>query len=222
MSNDMAQTNLQEPAKVDWDNYNSGSKYQAPPPALGPDGKAITYYGVAAEVKEDQPDKGFLQFILDPIKIVRSGSHDGYAIRFTRASVRPFTKKNKETGEEEAVKGNPNKLANFLRAVGLQVKPQTNADYRASVKAAAGRTFPFTVDWEAYNKDTGERVRGYLSFPEDPERPGQRKSILKAGDVITERDNKGNITGTRQVTSEVLFANARLRYFQDATPKVQR
>lgn len=219
---DTAQMNLREPEQVDWDNYNSGSKFAPPPPALDANGKPIVYYGVVGEAKEDEPDRGFLSFLLDPIKIVRSGNGaDGYSIRFTRASVRPFTKKD-ASGEEVPVKGNPNKLANFLRAVGLQVKPQTNSDYRAAVKAASGRTFPFTIDWEAYNKDTGERVKGYLSFPEDPERPGQRKAILKAGDVVTERDNKGVITGTRTVQSEVLFANARLRYFQDATPKVGR
>lgn len=211
----IAQQNLKEPEQVDWNNYNSGSTYQPPPPALGADGKAITYYGVA-EVQAADPDDGYLNFLLEPIKIVKSGSADGQLIRFTRASTKPFQKNG------TPIKGNPNKLANFLRSCGLQAKPQTNSEYVASVKATAGKTFPFTIDWEAYNKDTGERVKGFLNFPEDPDRPGQRKSILKAGDVVTERDSKGNITGTKTVQSEVLFANARLRYFQDATPKVSR
>lgn len=218
MANDMAQQGLREPEQTDWDNYPSGgSTYQAPPPALGPDGKAITYYGVAGDVKEDKPDEDFLQFIIDPIKIVRSGAADGYPIRFTRASVKPFTKLNATTGEREPIKGNPTKLANFLRACGLQAKPQTNSEYRASVSAVKGRTFPFTIDWEAYNKDTGEKVKGYRNFPDDPQRPGQKKSILKAGDVVTITDNKGNIIETKTIQSEVLFANARLSYFQDAT-----
>lgn len=219
--NDMAQVGLKEPERVDWEHYSSVSTYQPPPPALGPDGKPITYYGVAEDVKVDErDDKGYLQVLIDPIKIVRSGPADGRIIRFTRASTRPFTRKNRDTGEEEPVKGNPNKLANFLRACGLSAKPQTNSEYLASVQATKGKTFPFTLDWSAYNKETGERVDGYLSFPEDPERPGQRKTILKAGDLVIERDAKGNVTGTRTVQSEVLFANARLRYFQDATPKV--
>jgi len=212
-TDNVAQTNLKEPERVDWDNY--GKTYQAPPPALGVDGNPIVYYGVVESPTTTDADEGYLNVLLDPIKLTRAGSYDGYTIRFTRASVKPFQKNG------EPIKGNPNKLANFLRACGLQVKPQTNADYTAAVNAAKGKAFGFTIDWEAYNKDTGERVKGFTNFPEDPDRPGQRKSILKRGDVIVERDSKGNITGTRTVDSEVLFANARLRYFKDATPKVR-
>jgi hypothetical protein len=115
------------------------------------------------------------------------------------------------------VPGNPNKLANFLRACGTQAKPQTNDQYRASIKAVLGKRFGFTVDWQAYNKDTGEKIKGFLSFPEDPERPGERKAILKQGDQYTLRDYKGNLLEVKTVQSEVLFANAVLRFFQDPT-----
>lgn len=223
MTNDISQTNLREPNQTDWDNYNSGSKYIAPPPALGADGRPITYYGIAEKAEEkanqyavDSEGNAYLNFQLDPVKIVRSGGHDGYVLRFTEASVKPFEKGG------APIKGNPNKLANFLRAAGLQARPQTNNEYRASVRAAIGKPFGFTIDWVAKNKETGEEVKGYSNFPDDPERPGMKKSILKAGDVVTERDAKGNVTGTRTITSEVLFANARLRFFQDAAPKVAR
>lgn len=211
-----AQMGLREPDRTDWDNYSTGSSYQPPPPALGPDGVAITYYGVAEGLEETKPDNELLNFLIDPIKIVRSGGQDGKTLRFTRASVKPFEKNG------APIKGNPSKLGNYLRACGIQAKPQTNSEWRAAVAASKGKVFPFTIDWEAYNSATGESVKGYLNFPEDPERPGQRKSILKAGDVVTERDRKGNVTGTRVVESEVLFANARLRYFVDAAPKVTR
>jgi hypothetical protein len=46
---------------------------------------------------------------------------------------------------------------------------------------------------------------------------GVRKAILKAGDVINTIDNKGQITGTTTVKPEVLFANPRVKYFQDST-----
>jgi hypothetical protein len=217
---DISQTSLVEAPQVDWENYGKTSSYVAPPPALGQDGKAITYYGIG-EAKEDKPTKeGFLQFLIDPIKIVRSGTADGYVLRFTRASVKPFSKRD-ANGEMVPIKGNPNALANFLRACGLSAKPQVNADYRAAVQACKGKAFPFTIDWEAYNKDTGESVKGYRSFPDDPFRPGSKKSILKAGDVITEYDAKGNQTGVRVVQSEVLFANARLKFFQDPTKGVK-
>ncbi len=221
MANDMAQQNLKEPETADWDNWNAGSKYAPPPPAVGPDGAAIIYYGVVGEAKQTDPDEGYLNILLDPIKIVRSGSFDGQTLRFTRASVKPFTKAGAD-GNRTPIKGNPNKLGNYLRACGLQAKPQTNSEYLASVKATMNKPFPFTLDWEAYNKDTGERIRGFVNFPDDPERPGQKKSILRAGDTYTERDSKGNVTGTKTVTSEVLFANARLRYFKDAAPRTGR
>lgn len=219
-TNDLSQMNLKEPAQVDWE-APTGSSYQAPPPAAGPDGKAIVYYGVAAEIKETDPDDGYLNVLLDPIKVVRNGTYDGYQIRFTRCSTKPFMKKDAE-GVLQPMKGNPNRLANFLRSTGVAGKPQQNSEYRSSIKAVTGRPFPFTIDWEAYNKDTGERLKGYQNFPDDPERPGQKKSILKKGDIAILRDNKGNQTGTMVVESEVLFANARLRYFQDAAPKAGR
>ena len=208
---DMSQTSLREPDRTDWDNYNVGGSYQAPPPALGPDGQPIVYYGVAEVIKEIEPDNELLNYQLDPIKLVRSGQQDGKTLRFTRASLKPFEKNG------QSMKGNPTKLGNYLRACGVQAKPQTNSEWRAAIEATKGRPFGFTVDWEAYNTATQERVKGFLSFPEDPERPGQRKSILKRGDVVTLRDAKGNVTGTHEVQSDVLFANARVRYFVDAT-----
>jgi hypothetical protein len=218
-TNDIAQQNLREPEQVDWDNAFSGSKYQAPPPALGPDGKPITYFGTLKEVKQADPDQGYLQFQMD-LNLVRSGSHDGTRLR-TWVSTRPFMKRNRETGELEPIKGNPNSLAKFLRAAGLQAKPQTNAEYAASVKAVNGKAIGFTIDWEARNKDTGEIIRGYKSFPVDPA-TGVAKSILKKGDTYNEVDSQGNIVGVKVVESEILFANPRIKYFQDATPKVGR
>jgi hypothetical protein len=208
---DIAQVNLKEPAQVDWDSLG-GSKWAPPPPAVGLDGKALVYYGVTTPV-EDKPDEDNLNFLLDPIKIVKSGSADGYQIRFVRASTKVLT----DFKTKEPKKGNPNKLAQYLRAAGIQQKPQTNADYRACVKATTNKPFAFTIDWEAYNKDTQESVKGYLNFPLDPERPGQRKAILKAGDIINLTDPKTGLpTGeTYTVKSDVLFANARLRYFRD-------
>jgi hypothetical protein len=212
MTNDMAQVNLREPEVTDWDNYNSGgSSYVAPPPALDQNGRPIVYFGIGDAAETTPTKDGFLNVLIDPIKMVRSGQYDGYTLRFTRASVKPFQKNN------QPIKGNPNALANFLRATGLAVKPQTNDDYRLAVKATKNRPFGFTIDWEAYNKDTGENVKGYLAFPLDPERPGQRKSILKQGDEYYEVDRQGNVLGTKKVQSEVLFANARLKFFQDPT-----
>lgn len=219
--NNIAGTNLKEPDQIDWSNYNPGGKYQAPPPALDASGKSIVYYGQAPQFKmgsdgkllgEEETDEGYLQVIIDPVKIVKSGSADNYEVRFARANTKQFvTKAGKVI--------NANGLGNFLRAAGVTAKPQKNNEYRSAVVMTSGKVFPFTVDWFAKDKETGERVQGYSNFPVDPERPGQRKSILKAGDTYTVSDKQGNITETKTVKAEVLFANAQLRYFVDPNRK---
>jgi len=71
---------------------------------------------------------------------------------------------------------------------------------------------PLTLDWTARNKDTGESIRGYQNFPDDPDHPGQKKAILHAGDTYRDRDG-----ATQTVKADVLFANAVVRYFIDPT-----
>lgn len=218
---DLAQQNLKQPEQTDWNTaYSNASKYQAPPPSIGADGKPIVYYGTIKEFAPADPDQGYLNFTADFI-LTRSGPFDGTRIR-TWASTRPFQKRNKDTGELEAVKGNPNSLGKLLKAAGLQVTPQTNDEYVLATRQINGKVFGFTTDWKAKNKDTGEVIVGYNSFPDDPERPGMKKSILRAGDVYNETDSKGNVIGQKVVQSEILFANPQLKYFQDATPKVSR
>jgi len=211
---DMAQTGLQEPQQIDWDNYNTGSSYVPPVPALDSNNKPLVYHGKVVTANEIDPDRGFLQYLFDPITITSPNGVNGQEVRFTRVSTRPFMKKD-GNGDLQPIKGNPNQLANFLRACGGGARPQTNEEYRASVKAALSRSFDFTIDWEAYNKDTGETIRGFLAFPLDGERPGQRKSILRNGDIYNVVDKQGNIIESATVQSDVLFANARLKYFRD-------
>lgn len=215
---DLAGLNLKEPEQIDWDNYNPGSKYVAPPPAKGADGKYLTYFGqIPQTVGETDTlgvtkDEGYRTFLIDPIKIVKSGTADGYQLRFSRVSTKPFAGK-------DGKPINANGVGNFLRAASILAKPQKNSEYEAAVKATRGRVVPLTVEWFARNKDTGEQVRGYDNFPEDPDRPGQKKSILKAGDVVLVRDKAGVVIGQQVIKSEVMFANAQLRYFQDPNKK---
>ena len=209
---DIGQQNLREPERVDWDTAFSGSKYTPPPPAIGPDGKPIVYQAKVIDVKPSEGkglDVGYLNYEIN-VKLVGNGV-DGTPIR-TWASTRTFTKKQPD-GTFVNVKGNPNALAKFLRSAGLQAKPTSNSEYQMALKQVVGKTIGVTLDWEAKNKESGEVVKGYELFPEDAERPGQRKTILKRGDILTDE---------RVVNSEVLFANARIKYFQDATPKVAR
>lgn len=214
---DNTQLNLREPEQVNWENYNtSGSNYQAPPDVLDEGGRTITFYGVVEGAEEranqyavDAEGNGYLNFLLDPVRIT-SDLGSGYVIRFTEASVKPFEKAGKP------IAGNPNKLANFLRAAGTQAKPQTNDQYRASVKQVIDqkRKFGFTLDWVARGRETGEKISGYTNFPLDPA-TGKRKAILKKGDIYTVSNRAGEIIETKTVEAEVLFANATLKYFQD-------
>lgn len=202
-----------EPDKMDWDNYNPGSRYTPPPQCgvVGEDGKfhPTTFFGqlpqtITAEVNQTT---NLRQYLIDPIKLVRSGSSDGYEIRFTRAGVNKF--KNKK-GEPI----NASMVGNLLRSVGVTAKPQRTAEYDAAMNLIRGKVAAFTLDWTARNKETGETVEGYANFPDDPERPGQKKAILKAGDTYRTKDGT-----TDTVKSEVLFANARIRYFVDPNRK---
>jgi hypothetical protein len=226
MSSDLAQLNLAEPGKTDWDNYGK-SGWQAPPPAKGPDGKYIIYSGVAKGVslEEAYPEKGqnetgeeqsFLTVRLDDLTIADPGKYQGYEIKFAQAGRRPYTKL--IDGKRVPKKGLPSRLGDYLRAAGSVAKPQTNAEYLAAAKQAAGRKFSFTLEWEARNKDTGEVIKGYDAFPDDP--LGGKKAILKEGDFYNELGPDGKVIGQKKVQSQVIFANAKLRFFVDAAPKV--
>jgi hypothetical protein len=215
---DLAQQNLREPEKVDWDTAFSGSKYTPPPPAIGVDGKPIVYQAKVSKIEQSEGkglDAGYLNYQID----LNLTNPAGVQLR-TWASTRTFQKRGPD-GEFVNVKGNPNALAKFLQASGLQAKPTTNSEYQMAVKRVNGNPLNVTIDWHASNRETGEVVSGYENFPEDPENPGQRKAILKRGDVYTVRDRQGNITDTKTVESEVLFANARIKYFQGSAPKVR-
>ena len=194
---DMSGTKLNEPSQVDWDKVG-GSAYIPPPPAQDASGKNIVYLGqLPTEIVLETDDDNFRQYVIDPIKLVKNGAGvDGYTIKFTRVGLKPW-------------KNGNNGTALLLKGAGVNARPQSTAEYDSAMKTVKGRIVPFTIDWEARNKETGETVRGYQSFPEDPIRPGQRKTILKQGD--TYRDTNGV---EQIVKSEVLFANARVRFFE--------
>jgi hypothetical protein len=204
---------LREPDRMDWDNYNPGSRYSAPPQAgtFNEQGKFIptTYFGQLPTniIPEVQASTGLRQYLIDPVKLVRSGANDGYEIRFTRAGVKKWMDKNGKPI-------NASMVGNLLKSVGVTAKPQATKEYDAAMKLAAGKVAAFTIDWEARNKDTGEKVEGYVNFPDDPARPGQKKSVLKEGDVYRTKEGV-----EAKVTSPVLFANARIRFFVDPNRK---
>lgn len=194
---------LKEPTQTDWDAVNKGSSYTPPPPAMGPDGKFLTYFislpqtAGTIEPGRETTQEGYRQYQHGPVKIVKSGQFDNYEIRFYSTSLKPFI--DKKTGQPKDV----NATALLMKAAGVAARPQKTAEYDAAVKLLKGRTVPVTIDWRAKDKDTGEEINGYESFPFDPERPGQRKAILRQGDVLP----NGSV-----VKAQVLFANANIRF----------
>lgn len=208
MSNDISGLNLKQPDKMDWDRFNPQSGYHAPPPAEGEDGKRIVYTGtLPKELQFEADQEGFLQVLADPITIT-GPQGAGYALRFARASVKPFEKNGKPL--------NVNGAGKLLRAAGSTARPQTNEEYVKALTAIAGKTVKFTIDWQAKNRDTGETIKGYKAFPIDPTR-GTHQAILHEGDTFNTVDNKGVITGQGTVQSEVIFANGVLKSFVDVT-----
>ena len=215
--------NVKEPEQMDWDNYNPGSTYQAPPPALTAEGNPILYtalvpteIGSTVNGKADPTKDGFAQWTLDPL-ILQSSLTDptltpivkGYKIRFASVNTKKYTGR-------DGKPTNASSVGNFLRSAQVVAKPQDNKQYEMAVQQAKGRPVTVVLDWTARNKDTQEEIRGYKNFPLiDASNPSLgRKSILHRGDTYTDKDGQ-----TQTVTSEVLFANARVRYFTDASKK---
>jgi hypothetical protein len=213
-----AQTNLREPDQMNWDNYSpaTAGKFQRPPDVIGADGKPIQYFLQVKSKFEDNDfsatDEGYRSYQVGPLKVVKSGNGaDGYEVRFAYVNVKKRERNGKPIDASSA--------GDFIKAAGLTAKPQKNAEYDQAVKLAAGRVVPAVLDWEARNKDTGETIRGFQAFPINPE-TGKREAILHKGDTFNVVDARGVPTGEKgTVQSEVLFANARVRYFRDPNRK---
>mgnify|MGYP001589396134 CR=1 FL=1 len=184
---DMSGTKLNEPNQVDWDKVG-GSSYTPPPPAQDASGKNIVYFGqLPTTIVEETDDDNYRQYGLDPIKLVKNGNGvDGYTIRFTRKGLKPFS-------------NGGNGVASLIKGAGITTKPQTTADYDKAMVAARGRVVPFTIDWEAKNKQRAREVKarrdaGVEAVPKDNNTPSNAPvpaaPAAESGDDDTE-DERG-------------------------------
>lgn len=203
MTQDVSGMNLKEPEQVDWDNFPTGGSYQTPPQAVGADGQEIVYFGQLPTtiVQGETPDQ-LREYLLDPIKLVKSGpGADGYIVRFTRANLKTW-------------KNGINRVSTLLKAAGVQAKPQKTAEYDAAMNLVKGKVVPITIDWFGKNKETGETIRSYSNFPDNPAQPGTKKAIVKAGDVYTDENGVATVC-----KSDVIFANAQVKFFRSGAKK---
>lgn len=182
---DITQLNLVEPEQINFDKYQDGGNSSFAPP---PEGR---YFGKAPTITDESfgaTKEGYLKVTLDPIEIVNDPTHTGYKIRFTTLSVKKY--KNREGSQ----------VMDFLRSVGLNVRPKTNEEYKAAMKQASGRTFQFALIWESYNKDTQETTSGMDNFPPDPQNPDRKLPYVVDPFDATKR----------------WWANGKVRYFVSA------
>lgn len=167
---------LKQPEQVNWDKYQGPGNYTPPPQPKDAEGKPVRFKGIAPpQFTFDATREGYLQALIDPI-VITSEQGKGYSLRFTRASVKKFTKRDGEQLEASM-------LGNYLRAVDKNLKPQTNQDYVRAVESTARRAFEFTADWEAYDSETNQTVaEKWEDFPVDPSKAGARLPFIETAD----------------------------------------
>lgn len=197
----MMTENLKEPSPIDWENHNPQSRYTPPPPAKDASGAYIPYSAkLPANMRDPKrlgvTDEGLRSFELGPLTIDIGGGKKA-EIRFYTVNVRKF--KNSKTGEEM----NVSSASKALRSAGFAGKPNSNRDYDAAFASIGGKNLTVTIEWRAKNRDTGEEIDGYDNFPDDPQRPGFKNPVVRRGETLPDG---------RVVESEILFANARVRY----------
>jgi hypothetical protein len=200
MTADVSQMNLKPFDPIDYDNYDDGPKgggTSYAPPAEG------RYTGRIAALPDDGSDvisstnsfgrtqEGYLKVQLPDIEILE-GTANGYKVKYTRLSSKKYAKKN------------GSQALDFLRACGIDARPQSEAELRSLLKQTVGRPFQFQLIWQAYDKNSETEIRGAENFPLLPDGV-TRQSWIKDKFDDTKR----------------WFANGTVRYFVSAFNKQQ-
>lgn len=99
---------------------------------------------------------GFLSAQVDPTIV--GPSHEGYTIRYTRVSAKPFNRRGVKVSQ----------LGDYLRATGrkglVPSDPQSQAD---AVAETANTIYQIDTDWRVFEKATGFALEGMSRFPSD-------------------------------------------------------
>jgi hypothetical protein len=121
---------------------------------LPPEGKYMGQAPVFTDESFTNTREGYLKVIVDPITVQNPGGPgDGYKIRFSSLSAKKYSNRN------------ASQVMDFLRACGLNVKPNSTEEVKQYIKACSGRTFQFALAWEGYDKNDPDRqIRGQEAF----------------------------------------------------------
>jgi hypothetical protein len=147
---DVAQMDLVEPDQISFDKYEDGG-----PKNFGPPPEGRYFARVPLIPAGDDPEvfqktqQNYLKIKIDPLEIIDGG----YKVRFTTLSAKKYS--NREG----------NQILDFIHACGLDLRPQTNEDYKNAVRQCSGRTCQFGLVWEAYNKNDQTSTKGAKNFP---------------------------------------------------------
>jgi hypothetical protein len=158
---------LNEPDQVDWSQYEDASAPFKMPPA----GK----YNLRLpdEFKFRLGNAGQLLILLDPLTIV-GGEYDGFKIHYYSVSTKKFSNQN-------AVQA-----GDVLRNVGSINQPKTNTEWAQAFKELAGAvTTDVTCEWEAYDKETKQSLKGMTKFPKKDD--GAYQPFLEMTDKVDDQ-----------------------------------
>ena len=186
--------NLQSTEPLDWEKY-ADAKEAPQPPRKGryqlraPD--SFTFTATAA---------GFLQAQVDPTVV--GPSHPGYSLRFQRVSAKPFTRSGVKVSQ----------LGDYLRAVGMAVRPTTPQEQANAIESTAGRIFTADLDWEVYCKGCKFTLKGEENFPADGN--GGHLPVIKCPNC---KATSVDAAGAEVVTPVNLRANVRIDRFVAAS-----
>lgn len=149
MADISALTGLAAVEPLDWDKYADAKESQVPPrkgryQLRAPE--SFTFASTAA---------GYLSAQVDPTVVGPSDS--GYVVKFQRVSAKPFLRSGVKVSQ----------LGDYLRAVGITLRPTSPSEQATAVEQTAGRIYQGDIDWDAYCKACKFSLKGYENFPAD-------------------------------------------------------
>ena len=172
---DINSLDLKEPETSYWDDYED-PKSGGSGSALLPKGEYLVQ--IVPGSMDFQADKQRNLVAVTTLRVL-DGPEAGKEVRFQRFSVRPYPyRRGSEAGD-------------LLRVVRPGVTPRSNTEWEQALRGCEGMPFKAYGDWEAYDKQTGQSLKGMENFPvgSDGERIGV---VVKADPQGVEYNVWGN------------------------------